>query len=208
MLSTREWMPQTQLALLGLALDPHFSWRLPLGKLCKKKLDFGPELEIAQIQILSVTVALFISTIDPRDPIEADVLSSNSMLPCRNKALVQNRIDATEIRGLGTRAESSTQVGVFQLTGDALFSADSRNNGASALDQLITISGHCQLTVTQPHSHDHDHCPLFVGLTRQASGSLESRFKYCVSSRKEVRSIRLLESAGVWGSGLLRECSR
>ncbi|KAG8324498.1 hypothetical protein J6590_091018 [Homalodisca vitripennis] len=37
--------------------------RVPMAER-SKSLDFGSELEIAQVQILSVTVALFISTIN------------------------------------------------------------------------------------------------------------------------------------------------
>ncbi|KAG8307268.1 hypothetical protein J6590_026844 [Homalodisca vitripennis] len=37
--------------------------RVPMAER-SKSLDFGSELEIAQVQILSVTIALFISTID------------------------------------------------------------------------------------------------------------------------------------------------
>ncbi|KAG8265622.1 hypothetical protein J6590_091000 [Homalodisca vitripennis] len=43
--------------------DCPFPGTVPIAE-WSKTLEFGPELEIAQVQILSVTFALFISTID------------------------------------------------------------------------------------------------------------------------------------------------
>ncbi|KAG8281218.1 hypothetical protein J6590_063418 [Homalodisca vitripennis] len=57
-------LPNNTLLLYNLGLGRYdLQLRVPMAER-SKSLDFGSELEIAQVQILSVTVALFISTIN------------------------------------------------------------------------------------------------------------------------------------------------